>query len=272
MKQLAPLIESSESDHGRKLLRAARADRPSRGAAGRALAAMGVTSAATAAAGVASAGTAASAASAGLVSLPLLAAKWLVVGALGGGLLASGASLLVSKPPAKELQSPPSRPVASASVAAPSASAREAKSLPVANENENESDVAAPAMVGKTAKPSAAASGDERAPPPFASPSQAAFAGPEQSKLLRDVALLDAARRALRESDTAQASELLNRYDSERETHVLDREARLLHIDVLVARGQRAQARVLAQQYLVAFPGDAHAERLRALVDDRKAP
>jgi hypothetical protein len=265
MKQLPPLIEASESDHGRKLLRAARADRPSRGAAGRALTALGVTSAATAAASTAAATTTAAAAGGSAASLPLLAAKWLLVGALGGGMLASGASLLVSKPSGNELPSRPLLPASSAPAAAPSS--REAKSAPAAVEV----DVAAP-TVGKTPKPSAATPGvGERAPDPFAAPSQAAFAGPEQSKLLRDVALLDAARRALREGDTAQALSLVSRYDTERETHVLDREARLLHIDVLLARGQRAQARALAQQYLAAFPSDAHAERLRALVDDAKA-
>lgn len=102
--------------------------------------------------------------------------------------------------------------------------------------------------------------------PAQAVPSQAAFETPEHSKLLRDVALLDRARSALRAGNAARALTELNRYDAERETHILDREAQLLRIEALVQSGNRKQASELARAYLAAFPGDAHETRLRALL------
>ena len=223
MTVLRPLIESSDSEHGRKLLGAARADRPSRGSAGRALAALGVTGAATATAGVASATSAAAGvASSSAASLPLIAAKWLVVGALGGGLFASGASLVFSH---SNVEKPEPRAVApAASVATPvpqTAAHLPPGTTPVTT-------VTPFANKPLRVTPPASSSSSEPASEPFAAPSQGAFAGAEQSKLLRDVALLDAARRAWRRNDRAEASRLLARYDAERETHVLDHEAGLL--------------------------------------------
>lgn len=272
MSTLPPLVESSSSERARQLLRAARADGPRPGAAGRALTALGVAGTAATAATVASATAGSQVAGLGsAVSLPMIAAKWLLVGTLGGVALASGATLVFSKhEPARAAQQQlVAAPRANAELPRPSAERVEPGNSPV--------EAAPEPVVNKAAKPSVAsapnaggATASAPAPVPFTAPSQAAFASPEQSKLLRDVALLDDARRALKAGDTAQALSLITRYDAERQTHVLDREALLLHIDVLSMRGEHQQAQALAQRYLAAFPNDAHAERLRALVNDGK--
>jgi hypothetical protein len=274
MSTLPPLVDSSSSDRARLLLRTARADGPRPGAAGRALTALGVAGTAATAAGAAGATAAAASsqlgAGLGAASLPMIAAKWLLVGTLGGIALASGATVVFSDHQAKPLvaKQQPAIPHESPVTPAANGDARpfvEGSSAETAKE---------PAVV-KPAKPSAsvigsASTGDEATPAPFTAPSQAAFASPEQSKLLRDVALLDDARHALKAGDTARALTLIGRYDTERQTHILDREAQLLRIDVLLARGEQARARVLAQAYLAAFPNDAHAERLRAVLSEHK--
>ncbi|HXK17510.1 MAG TPA: hypothetical protein VNG33_06900 [Polyangiaceae bacterium] len=275
MSTLPPLIESSSSERARQLLRAARADGPRSGAAGRAPAALGVAGTTATATSIASASAgaqlAASLGASAAASLPMIAAKWLVVGTLGGLALASGATLVFSKhepertPPQHQLALP--RASAELPGVGPGPDRLEPGSTPA--------DAAPEPAVSKPGKPNVSASASVSAsavtaPVPFTAPSQAAFESPEQSKLLRDVALLDDARRALKGGDTAQALALITRYDAERQTHVLDREALLLHVDVLTARGEHQRAKELAQRYLAAFPNDAHAERLRALVNDGK--
>jgi hypothetical protein len=83
--------------------------------------------------------------------------------------------------------------------------------------------------------------------------------------LAREVALIDAARQALNAGAPPRALAELERYERERVTGTLDREALLIRIDALALSGQRAQAASLARDYLARYPMDAHAARLRAL-------
>ena len=230
MSTLPPLVESSSSDRARLLLRAARADGPRPGAASRTLTALGVagTTAKVALAAGSSAGSATGIATSGAASLPMIAAKWLVVGMLGGGVLASGARWAFSEraPDAVHAQA---AAVPSVNTTTPLAPARAPGPL------EPVTDAAAPvasapAKITTIAAPSASS---QSAPTPFAAPSQAAFESPEQSKLLHDVALLDDVRRALKSGNTAEGRALLARYENERQTHVLDREAELLRVRAL---------------------------------------
>jgi hypothetical protein len=272
---LKPLIDSSSSDRARELLRAARADRPRSTAAQRTLAALGVAGTTTAVATAALGSAAVPAGSAlgvgGALSLPAIAAKWVLVGTLSGLALASGATLAFSKreaapaahavpftPSAKQSRIIPVAAPAHATDELPAPSEPEAEPAPV--EPLHEAAAAAPRVA-----PAASAGKVEAERTPFTAPSQAAFDAPEQSRLLRDIALLDAARRALKSGNAAQASALLSRYDTDRQTHVLDREAQLLRIDVLVAQGQRQRAKVLAEAYLSSFPNDTHASHLRSV-------
>jgi hypothetical protein len=272
---LKPLIDSSSSERARELLRAARADRPRSTAAQRTLAALGVAGTTTAVATAALGSAAAPAGSAlgvgGAVSLPAMAAKWVLVGTIGGLALASSATLAFSqREPAPAGHAVPFTPSAKQSRTTPVvAPARATDEPPAPSEPEVEPAPIAPVHEAAAAAPrSAPAASAGRVEPeraPFAAPSQAAFEAPEQSRLLRDIALLDAARRALKAGNAPQASALLGRYDTDRQTHVLDREAQLLRIDVLVAQGERQRAKVLAEAYLSSFPNDTHASHLRSV-------
>lgn len=254
MTDLMPLIESSESSRARELLRAARADGPRRGSAQRTLLALGVGVAASSAVSAAGA-TGAAGALAVKASLPAIAAKWLLVGSLGGVALASSAALVFT--PAT-----PAKPAASAVVRRPTPPAPVAEVAPTPRP----ASEPVPALNPQPAPPSARASSTAPSAPsqPLLAPSQASFAAPEQSKVLRDLALLDRARVALKVGDTARALAELERYASEHETQILDREAELLRIDTLLQRGEKASAHSLIQSYLAAYPRDSHATRLRA--------
>jgi hypothetical protein len=281
MKDLTPLIESSSSARGRELLRAARADGPRPGSSQRALVALGVaagTSAATASAAAAAAASSAKVGVGGAVgmasaSLPTLAAKWLLVGTLGGLALASGAQLVVSE------ARPSARPTRGAEGSHAPASERARSTVAPQLVPSGEAATVAPAAnaepaLGVLRAPDRQASAPARlgaslngALQPPTAPSQAAFDTPEH-KLLHDVALLDAARRALRSGDAGAALGQLDRYEQARQTHTLDQEAQLLRIDALLSSGQRDMARKLASQYLAVHPSDAHSARLRALLAD----
>jgi hypothetical protein len=52
---------------------------------------------------------------------------------------------------------------------------------------------------------------------------------------------------------------------------VLLREARVLRIEALHRAGETARAHSLAQRYLLEFPQDAHAPRLRSLTSPAEA-
>jgi hypothetical protein len=234
MTSLPPLIESSSSERARELLQAARADRPRSSAAQRTLAALGVVgstaTAAGAALGSAGAHAGASVTASAVAGLPLVAVKWLVVGTLSGLALASGATLVFSGREAVDATHP-------ATVAAPASSRQGTQPEPpytapaptaaLAEAEPATERAEAPAPPLKASKPSSATpKGDSAAP--LAAPSQAAFEAPEQSKLLHDVALLDDVRHALQAGDSARALSLVARYEQERQTHVLDREAEVL--------------------------------------------
>lgn len=236
MTTLPPLIESSSSERARELLRAARADGPRSSAAQRTLAALGVVGSTTAAAGAAlgsagaHAGVAIAGSAAGAAGLPLMAVKWLVVGTLSGLALASGATLAFSDRDSASSGRP-------AAVAAPAPTPRQATpgepstSAPPTAPAEAEPAVPepqAPAPPAKATKPSASSVTPSAEATPLTAPSQAAFETPEQSKLLHDVALLDDVRHALQAGDAAQALSLVSRYEQQRQTHVLDREAEVL--------------------------------------------
>jgi Tfp pilus assembly protein PilF len=77
--------------------------------------------------------------------------------------------------------------------------------------------------------------------------------------------LIDAARNAFAAGQFSRAFAELEAYEQIARTGVLDREARVLRIEILHRAGDQAQADSLTQQYLREFPSDEHAVRLRAL-------
>jgi hypothetical protein len=88
----------------------------------------------------------------------------------------------------------------------------------------------------------------------------------EGSALAYEVARIDQARVSLRAGNAKEALAALTRYDEERRTRVLDREAAVLRIEALRLAGLGTEAREQAQRYLDRFPADAHTAGLREFV------
>lgn len=102
--------------------------------------------------------------------------------------------------------------------------------------------------------------------------SQGAFPAPAEAstepRLDVEVRSLDAARSALASNDAHGALAALDDYDRRFTAPRLAPEAALLRVELLVALGRRAEARDLGERWLARDPSGAHAERLRALLDD----
>jgi len=265
MNDLVPLLDTSDSARTRALLRAGRGDTPPSHFSERLLLGLGLAGAVASLTAAASAHVARSAIAgavskgSGATSLMLVAAKWVAVGVVGGGILAGGVSVAVSprlkapvtsidakrasKAPAAQRSAPRASDAAELSVPVPVASAEPAESKPV------RATPLAPASATSSAQTSA-----------------------HDGQLGYEVRLIDRTREALAAGDFARASLELDTFEHVTKTGVLDREARILRIDVLQKLGQSGRARVLAGQYLKTYPNDAHAARLRALAAGAASP
>jgi hypothetical protein len=259
MNELGPLLEISQNSHTRALLEAGRAERAPAEFGDRlrlslglgvavGLAAGTLTASASASTAAAMVQGAASTGGAAASSLGLAVAKWVVIGALGGGILASSAELAF-KPPAVVPRA--------ANLAAQHAAARAAAAPHRARAPNSEPGelLAAPSSSAALLRP----------PKPPDSPSTAALPATESGQLGREVQTIDAARRALAAGNTALALSELDGYQRIASTGVLDREARVLRIETLFRAGDAARAQQLSAQYLHDFPNDAHAAHVRAL-------
>ena len=182
------------------------------------------------------------------LSLAVLS-KWLVAGAVGG-VLVSGTAAVVERARTREQlahtvlsdvgSAPRPGPAKQAArVAPPLNPLPEAPALPA---------VELPAAVS-VSEPAAAS----------ASPGRSSALGAEAARI-------DAARRALGRGDLTEAQAELDAYQRERSLGVLDREALLLRIQVLVRAGARESAVTLARSYMARHPNDANTARLEALI------
>lgn len=248
------LLDSAKNAHARALLRAGVEDGPKPEALRAAALSLGVgaslTLASTATATVV--GTAAAAAP----SLPLIAAKWIAIGALGGLALASGGSAVSNwgrpqQAPIVVSPQPPSVVV----VAAPDVPRAVSLPAPPLVDAQNSALPPKPAL---PASPPRAANVASSAPAPLARPD-----------LAREVRQIDGARARLAAGDAHGARALLDEYAAAVRTGTLDREAQLLRIDALWQGGEQVRSTALARQYLERFPKDPHAARLRELIGDR---
>ena len=253
------LLDSEHNPAARALLEAGLPDAPSGDAARRSALALGLSASALATVVSGSAGAALGGvgvglgAPAGASSLLLVAGQWLAVGVVAGIGLASGAIWL----------SAPVKPTQTQVVSAPASPAERPRSARAAS----------PAALPASSGPARAAAPIEdglslaRALPVRATP--VLPAGPAlaaDDRLAREVALIDEARRALGVGNAPRALRTLDEYDVAAQTGTLDREARILRIDALVAQGQRAAAVTLARAYLSPNPGDPHAPKLEQLI------
>jgi hypothetical protein len=288
------LLESSPNAATRELLRAGLPDGPVPNTRQRVAVALGLgaaTGAAAssgAAAGTAGATALSTTAATAKVNVVAVAAKWLVGGLALGGALAGGAVVAENR-----LSAPAPVHSASASsdsragVAADNGRGAALDSTPPAADPRDESTASDHAVIstkdGKATQPAPTRAGEaaaraaapathagarsvERAPlPPQAAAASVASLPARQAPLGAEVALIDAARRAVAADDANTAMAELDRYDSVRETRILDREARLLRIEALLVRGEGARAGALAREYLRDFPTDPRSGRLREL-------
>jgi hypothetical protein len=252
------LLDGSGSEKTRAILRAGLADAPRPDALPRVAAALGVSAGALAVAvpatalvngaTVAGAVVAGAKAPVGTVSSVVALSKWLVAGLLGGAVV-SGTALVVehAREPRVPEQTAPVKPMPAAAHAAQPGGPLALNPVPETPE--------------PPATPTAQAGLPSVAPKTPAPPPSVA------DNMGREAARIDAARRALARGELAQASRELDLYQQERSLGVLDREALLLRIQLLVQRGEHERAVLLARSYLSAHPNDAHTARLRALVE-----
>ncbi len=264
MNKLVPLLETSANSRTRALLRAGRADAPPRGFSERLLLGLGATAAVSSATSVAAASGAgaaiqgAASTGSGAASLALVTAKWVAVGVLGGGILAGGTEFAFSTRAAPSNAT--SSAAAHARVEAPSRRpASAAPAVPLTAP----ADVEAPSIAPSAAAVPRASSHAESSAPSLAELARSAPSA--QGQLGREVQAIDFARQALAAGDLTRALGELDEFERMPQTGVLEREAKVLRIETLYKLGQVSRAQTLSEQYLRAFPNDAHAARLRAL-------
>jgi hypothetical protein len=109
-----------------------------------------------------------------------------------------------------------------------------------------------------------ATSAPKHAPKGVASTSTSAKARPPS--LAEEVSVIDEARGALAARDPGAALRALDEHDRRFPRGVLVPEARVLRVEALVLRGDRAAATKLAQPILAHDPKGQYAERLRSLL------
>jgi len=272
MTDLKPLRESSTDGFARGLLESAFLDEPPRRSLRKTAAFLGMSEAAATTLVASSAtgaapgalGTAAgalSASAAGGKAALLVALKWLGAGAIVGAATAGGIDYLSDAPPTHPA-------VAPASVAVPSTAGQhvEPASEPIRPATAPTAVTADP----ETARPRAGVARDLGVKTRIADTSPLAAAKPgsvDTPALDGEIRRLDRARAALAQGSSEAALAELAAYENERKTAVLEREANVLRIDAMLARGDREEARTLARRYVAAHPDDPHARRLRQLLE-----
>jgi hypothetical protein len=242
-------------------------------------------SSAAAATATGAAGTALATASSSSVGA-LWVGKWLAIGFLTGGVASAGlvtsqavfgarsheARQVVPSVPSAKRAAVPAR--SRTNGATPSSDVSLRPSAPSQNENEappvviRESSPKTHANLERAALPAANAVSTARSAPPGKA---AVETDAGRGALAAEIAWIDSARRALASGDVNRSLAELDTFERARTLGVLDREAGLLRIDALRKKGDVAGARRVAERYLEAFPGDAHAPRLREFLGSSEA-
>ena len=89
-------------------------------------------------------------------------------------------------------------------------------------------------------------------------------------ELAEEVALLDQVREAMSAQNPDRALSLLQAYEAKFPSKTLLLEAKLLKIEALASKGDRARAVPLAEAFLLEHPVSAHASRVRSLLASMK--
>src|SRR5690606_12304952 len=93
--------------------------------------------------------------------------------------------------------------------------------------------------------------------------------GVPTASIAREVELLDGVKAKLGAGAADDASRALDAYDAEFPQGTLRPEATVLRIRTLLARGERARAEKLADDFLAKHPSGVHAKRIRALLEQK---
>jgi hypothetical protein len=247
----------------RALLQAGRHDREPSDGAERALAALGLASSASALAASTAARTAATgststgSAAVGL-SVKLVGAALLTTGLVVAGLLALGGPSASSGVPAVVSASPqPNAPGMTHSGTSEPSQAERAAGDTVASDAVSVDDL--PSAPAPARSPVLVAARRATSPPVQTAP-------PPAPSLAEELALVDEARAAIARGDSATAEIMLDAYDARFANGRLALEAKLARIEMLLARGDSAQARSLCEAFLRENPRTAYERRARALL------
>jgi hypothetical protein len=250
MKDPVRLLDEGATAAELSLLRAGMSEEPSEQSAQRLATLLGL------AGGAAAFTTATKSSAAGAVArgaASKMAAKWLVLGALG---VAGGAAIVfAARPGAHEAPrrgagAPAAHRVDESRVApVPTALPGEGAQTPQA---EAARALPAEATVSPIAQ-DRASEGSARASTP---------------SIAREIAALDVARRLLGSGNPRGALGALDDYEAQAKTGMLRQEATLLRIEALAGAGETSAARRLAHRFLQNHPHSPHENRVRALVGE----
>jgi hypothetical protein len=285
----------------RRLLEAARLERPDARARQRAFVALGGAMIGSAAASSAAASVAGASGATSTTSIAVPAAtassaavggakvvlggaafigvaKALAIGAISGVVVLGAAHKIQSREPARPAPAAAlgaDRPVLETHPIAPPAPAVAETAEPALPEAPVEVPaIAAPVdepraptpRASKIAAPKSAPPEAQPAPPPAEPPAATNPKPPNTQSLAQEVALLDQAREALVKGDALRALSILDGYEAGKIGTTLSAEATLLRIEALVQRGEAARASALAQQFLRANPQSPVADRMRSII------
>lgn len=268
---------SHGDDLGASLLSSARGDQPRAGSRARTAAAIGL-GAALGAAAIASAGAAKAAAGASIApkaigaggaGAKVASALWLKLLAAGVVTMAvAGAVAVKVERSSHHADATVAERIPAPVNAAPQTPTPVAPVIALADaplpQPAPETQVATP-TVSPITTPTAAPAAEPTKSPPRAT--QAAASSPPESALAQELRSLDEARSALARADASGALTLLDRHDRAFPTGPLRTEAKMLRVEALLARGDRAAAKKLATELLARDPSGPHARRLRTIAD-----
>lgn len=200
----------------------------------------------------------------------MLAAKWLVIGAVVGGATAGGGLALQ-----ETLREPPTAPTTSAPTLArradtvrraPTAAPVKPERAPEAPEVETPRPTPTRSSVplgGASTRGAVRAREPVASAPAVAEPREPRPAPSDDAALAREARWIDAARAALARGDLSTARARLDEYDAFRRVGVLDREALVLRIEILARQGELERATALVERFAASYPGDPLLTRLR---------
>jgi len=254
------LIDDPAHASIKSVLEAGMRDRHSAAGFGRTAKALGVGSS-VALTTITAASTAKAAAPLGTKSVLLAFAKWLGAGLVIGGVVSAP---LIARKTAAPISAPAELDAPSTVERAPIAPPIRAVEIAPQREAPAQPEIAGAPERPVTARAGTPVAAPTAPPPPNGSTAKFEATSPPSS-LDEEIALLDSARRALKQGDSSGALAALDQHARQRSKHALDAEATLLRVQALVAAGRTSEAKSIAKRVLDANPNGGYACRLAKL-------